>query len=125
MSSYTITEEPIPQAVPVMFQRLQKEALEPVEQGDDAIVYIEKGIRVFVRNSPSFIQGIADLLKIQGIPFRTFRKDEVREIESLFSGLDGKRYTWFCYECKRSGRTTIKEFQCHEGYTLVDPEGVH
>jgi hypothetical protein len=125
MRSHTITEEPIPQAVPVMFQRLQKEALEPIEQGDDAIVYIENGKRVYVRNSPSFIQGIADLLKIQGIPFRTFRKDEVRDIEFLFSSLNGKWYTWHCYECNRSGRTTIKEFQCHEGYTLVDPEGVH
>jgi len=126
MPSYTITEEPVQ---PVMFKRLYQEARAVDDgPGPQVIVYIENKKRVFVRDSPHFIQGIADLLKIQGIPYRTYQNEEIEKIDNLFEGLevlDGKWYTWHCYECKRSGRTTIKEFQCHEGYTLVEPEGVH
>jgi hypothetical protein len=123
MRSYTITEEPIPQAVPVMFQRLQKEAQEPVETGPDVIVYIENRKRVFVRDRPHLIQGIADLLTLQGIPYRTYKNDQIQNIENLFSGLESGPgwYDWCCSRCGMHGRTTIKDFECHPGLTQVIP----
>ena len=88
MSSYTITEEPISQAaIPVMFQRLQNECQETVETGDDVIIYIENGKQIFVRDSPNLIKGIADLLTIQQIPYRTYRNSQLDQIKDLFAGL--------------------------------------
>lgn len=124
MKSYTIIEEPITQAaaVPYMFQRLQKESREPAETGDDVIVYIENRKKVFVRDSPHLIKGIAELLTLQGIPYRTYRNDKIEDIENLFAGLmyDGW-YDWTCLNCALYGKTTEKNFECHPGQTVVTP----
>jgi len=121
MPSYTITEEPIQ---PVMFQRLFQESRAVDDgQGPHVIVYIENKKRVFVRDSPQLIQGIADLLKIQGIPYRTYQNDEVEKLENLFEGLEVYTgwYDWKCFECGRQGRTTEQKFECHQGVTVVTP----
>jgi hypothetical protein len=122
MKSYTITEEPVQS---VMFKRLYQESQGPVETGDDVIVYIENKKRVFVRDSPHLIQGIADLLKIQGIPFRKLRHDKIENIENLFEGLGTPAYTgwydWCCLSCQLHGKTTIRDFECHPGKTVVTP----
>ncbi len=80
-TSYIITEEPVQ---PVMFQRLYREAQTITGPGDDVIVYIENRKRIFVRDSPHLIKGIADLLTIQGISFKTFRNEKIGDINDLF-----------------------------------------
>lgn len=84
MRSFTITEEPVQ---PVMFSRLREEAKETIEQGDDSIAYIENGKKMLVRDNPCIIQGIADLLSLQMIPFRTFKGEQVEDVNELFNGL--------------------------------------
>lgn len=88
MNSYTITEEPV-RNIPLMFKRIQRECQEPVEIGNDVIVYIENRKKVFVRDSPQVIQGIADLLTLQGIPFRSLQSDQVLDLNALFAQLPG------------------------------------
>lgn len=120
MKSYTITEEPVQ---PLMFKRLYQEAHKVNEPGPDVIVYIENKKRIFVRDVPNLIQGIADLLTIQGIPFRKYRNDEIENIKNLFEDLETPVYTgwydWTCLSCSLHGKTTEKNFECHPGQTVI------
>lgn len=84
MRSFIITEETFQ---PVMFSRLHQEAQEVIDQGDDSIAYIENKKRMLVRDNPCIIQGIADLLALQLIPYRTFKGDQVDDVNKLFDGL--------------------------------------
>lgn len=121
MMPYTITEEPIQ---PLMFKRLYQEARVADDgPGPKVVVYIENKKRIFVRDSPYLIQGIADLLKIQGIPYRTYQNEEIEKIDNLFEGLEHYTgwYDWMCFHCGRQGRTTEKDFECHQGVTAVTP----
>jgi hypothetical protein len=120
MMSYTITEEPIQ---PVMFRRLHQEAQTVNEPGPDVIVFIENRKRVLVRDSPSYIQGIADLLTLQGVQYKTFKNDQIENIENLFTGLESSYSGWYDWHCTCSlhGRTTEKNFECHQGQTIVTP----
>jgi hypothetical protein len=86
MSSYTITEEPVE---PVMFRRLHQEAQLEDKFGINVIAYIEDGKQIFVRDDPYLVKGIADLLTLQGISFRTFTNEQVENSKDLFTGLVG------------------------------------
>jgi hypothetical protein len=86
MSSYTITKEPVE---PVMFRRLHQEAQSEDESGVNVIAYIENGKQIFVRDDPCLVKGIADLLTLQGISFRTFTNEQVENSKDIFAGLVG------------------------------------